>query len=92
MNRLSIVQTEFNSIGFLAVILIIAVIVNALILLYYVYEMACKNGRSSFYWVAFSLCLTPIVSIILLSCIGETEEKRRERLLKDEEYLRMMRD
>ena len=82
-------QTEFNSIGFLAVILIIAIIVNVLILLYYVYEMASKNGRSSFYWVVFSLCLTPIVSIILLSCIGETEEKRRERLLKDEEYLKI---
>lgn len=91
-NNFIFMQTEFNSIGFLAVILIIAIIVNALILLYYVYEMASKNGRSSFYWVVFSLCLTPIVSIILLSCIGETEEKRRERLLKDEEYLRMMRD
>lgn len=90
MNLLSIVQTEFNSIGFLAVMLIIAIIVNALILLYYVYEMACKNGRNSFYWVVFSLCLTPIINIILLSCIGETEEKRRERLLKDEEYLRLM--
>lgn len=92
MNTLSIMQTEFNSIGFLAVIFIIAIFVNALILLYYVYEMACKNGRSSFYWVVFSFCLTPIISIILLSCIGETEEKRRERLLKDEEYLRMMRE
>ncbi len=92
MNTLSIVQTEFNSIGFLAVIFIIAIFVNALILLYYVYEMACKNGRSSFYWVVFSLCLTPIISIILLSCIGETEEKRRERLLKDEEYLKMMQE
>lgn len=92
MNTLSIMQTEFNSIGFLAVVFVLAIIANALILLYYVYEMACKNGRSSFYWVTFSLCLTPIVSIILLSCIGETEEKRRERLLKDEEYLKMMRE
>lgn len=83
-------QTEFNSMGFLAIVIIIAVIVNALILLYYVYEMACKNGRSAFYWVIFSFCLTPIISIILLSCIGETEEKRREGLLKDEEYLRLM--
>ena len=83
-------QTEFNSMGFLAIAIILAIIVNAFILLYYVYEMASKNGRSSFYWVVFSLCLTPIVSIILLSCIGETEEKRKERLLKDEEYLRLM--
>lgn len=49
MNTLSIMQTEFNSMGFLAIVIIIAVIVNALILLYYVYEMACKNGRSAFY-------------------------------------------
>lgn len=83
-------QTEFNSMGFLAIVIVIAIIVNAFVLLYYVYEMACKNGRSAFYWIIFSLCLTPIVSIILLSCIGETEEKRRERLLKDEEYLRLM--
>lgn len=84
-------QTEFNSIGFLAVIFIIAIIVNALILLYFVYELASKNGRSIFYWIILSLCVTPIISILLLSCIGETEEKRRERLWKDEEYLRLMR-
>jgi hypothetical protein len=85
-------QTEFNFIGFFTIVILIAIVINAIILFLYVYEMASKNGRSTFYWVVFSLCLTPIVSIILLSCIGETEEKRRERLLKDEEYLRMMRE
>jgi len=84
-------QTEFNSMGFFAIVILIAIIINAIILFWYVYEIASKNGRSIFYWVVFSLCLTPIVSIILLFCIGETEDKRRERLLKDEEYLRMMR-
>lgn len=84
-------QTEFNSMGFFAIVILIAIIINAIILFWYVYEMASKNGRSVFYWVVLSLCLTPIVSIIMLSCIGETEEKRRERLLKDEEYLRIMR-
>ena len=85
-------QTEFKSIEFLIILGIIAIIVNALILLYYVYEMSCKNGRSSLYWIFISLCLTPIFDIILLYCIGETEEKRRERLLKDEDYLRIMRE
>lgn len=82
---------EFDSISFFAVLIVLAIIVNALILLYYVYELACKNGRSSLYWIILSLCVTPIISIILLSCIGETEEKRRERLWKDEEYLKLMR-
>ena len=84
-------QMEFDSIGFFAVLMMLAIIINALILLYYVYELACKNGRSSLYWIILSLCVTPIISIILLSCIGETEEKRRERLWKDEEYLKLMR-
>ena len=84
-------QMEFDSISFFAVLIMLAIIVNALILLYYVYELACKNGRSSLYWIILSLCVTPIISIILLSCIGETEEKRRERLWKDEEYLKLMR-
>lgn len=84
-------QMGFDSISFFAVLIMLAIIVNALILLYYVYELACKNGRSSLYWIILSLCLTPIISIILLSCIGETEEKRRERLWKDEEYLKLMR-
>lgn len=82
---------EFDSISFFAVLIMLAIIINALILLYYVYELACKNGRSSLYWIILSLCVTPIISIILLSCIGETEEKRRERLWKDEEYLKLMR-
>lgn len=82
---------EFDSISFFAVLIMLAIIINALILLYYVYELACKNGRSSLYWIILSLCVTPIISIILLSCIGKTEEKRRERLWKDEEYLKLMR-
>ena len=84
-------QMEFDSISFFAILIMLAIIINALILLYYVYELACRNGRSSLYWIILSLCVTPIISIILLSCIGETEEKRRERLWKDEEYLKLMR-
>lgn len=84
-------QTEFDSLGFLTTVFIIAIVINAIILLWYVYELASKNGRSAFYWIVFSLFLTPFISIILLACIGETEKKRRERLLKDEEYLKIMR-
>lgn len=84
-------QTEFNFIGFLIVVALIALIVNVIILLWYVSEMASKNGRSVFYWVVFSLFITPIISIVLLFCIGETDAKRRERLLKDDELLKMIR-
>lgn len=85
-------ETYFDAFGFLVVLLLIAILAFLLILLIYVYEMAVNRGRSTFYWILFSLVLTPILSMILLACIGETEDKRRERLFADSEYLRMMRN
>lgn len=85
-------QIKFNSIDFLTIVVIMALIVNAIVLFYYVYEMANTRGRSAFYWIFFSLFATPVTGIILLACVGETEEKRIERLYQDEEYLRKMRD
>ena len=53
----------------------------------YVYEMAKRNGRSAAYWILLSLFFTPLVSIVLLACLGENEKKRKEKkepLLKNE--------
>lgn len=85
-------ETYFDALGFLVILFFIAILVILLILIVYVYEMAINRGRSTFYWILFSLIFTPILSMILLACIGETEDKRRERLFADSEYLRMMRD
>lgn len=85
-------ETYFNALGFLTVIFFIAVLVFLLILLVYVYEMAESRDRNIFYWIIFSLVFTPVLSMILLACIGETEDKRRKRLFADSEYLRMMKD
>jgi len=56
-----------------------------IILFFYVGGSAKTKGRSVFYWVILSLFLTPLLSIPLLYFIGETEEKRNERIFKDEE-------
>lgn len=85
-------ETYFDTLGFLTIAFILAVIIFAIVLLVYIYEMAQTRGRSVFYWMIFSLVLTPILGMILLACLGETEEKRRTRLFEDKEYLRMMKD
>lgn len=83
-----------DSIGFVLVVVIVCAIIALIyhiILLYYVSEMATARGHSVFFWVSFSL-LMPWLGIILLACIGETEEKRKERLFQDERYLKKLRD
>ena len=42
-------------------------------------SMAKKRGRSVVGWVIFSFFVLPL-AIILLLCLGETDEKRKERL------------
>ncbi|MBD8390373.1 hypothetical protein [Dysgonomonas sp. BGC7] len=73
---------------FLSVLVIVVIIV----LLVFVSEMAITKGRSTIGWIILSLLLSPILCIVLLACLGETEEKRRERILKDQDYLRVWRD
>lgn len=50
-------------------------------------SLARKKGRSGFGWFVIACIITPYLSMIILACLGETEEKRRERIM-DEERLR----
>ena len=54
-------------------------------------SMAKKRGRSGFGWFFCSLFLTPIVGIFIVACLGDTEEKRRERIYEEEEIRRQIR-
>jgi len=47
-------------------------------------SMAKKRGRSQFGWFLFSFLLSPILGVIVLACLGETEEKRKRRILEEE--------
>jgi len=47
--------------------------------------MAEKRGRNKLGWFLVSFFFNPILGIFCLFCLGETEEKREERILSEEE-------
>jgi hypothetical protein len=49
-----------------------------------VYQVAEKNGRNFAAWFITSLFCSPIVVLIILMCIGETSEKRKEEIINEE--------
>lgn len=62
-------------------VLIIVVIIAVYIgMSFVVASMARKRGRDVFGWVLLSLFLSPFLTMIILFCLGETEEKWKERL------------
>lgn len=48
-------------------------------------SMAEKRGRSQAGWFIFSLFFSPLLAIVIISLLGETEEKRKERLWEEAE-------
>ncbi len=51
----------------------------ALILFVATPAMAAERGRSVALWVFLMLLMSPFITIIILACLGDTEEKRLER-------------
>ena len=82
---------EFNLTALALLAIAIIFIAIFIILFYYVYEMANIKGRSVFYWILFSFFTTPLIGIILLKCIGETEEQRRKNIIQEEELKQLIR-
>jgi len=60
-------------------------IILSIVLLIFVYKMAKKRGRSGGGWVFLSLFISPLLSMIILACLGETEERRTNRIIQEEE-------
>ena len=67
--------------GLAGIILLIALGVWFLVL---VARMARKRGRHAFPWVLLALFTSPITPAILLLCLGETEQHRKERIIEEE--------
>jgi hypothetical protein len=59
-----------------AIIIVLALLVGSCAV---VASVAKRRGRSVVGWIIFSFFALPL-SIILLLCLGETDEKRKERL------------
>ena len=49
-----------------------------------VYHLAKRYGRGEIEWTIGSLFLSPIVSIIVLWCLGETKMQWQERIINEE--------
>ena len=48
-------------------------------------KAADKRGRSSGGWVVFALIFSPFAAWIVLLCLGDTDAKRREKIIEEEE-------
>ena len=63
----------------------IALITGIVICTKFVYEMAEDRGRSGIGWVFTCLfLLTPVFTIPVLFFLGDTEERREEKIIEDE--------
>jgi hypothetical protein len=51
-------------------------------------KMANRRGRSAFFWFLMGLILSPFAAMVLLYFLSETDTKREERII-DEEQIRM---
>ena len=46
--------------------------------------IASKKGRSFIGWYIFSILLSPLIGLIVILCLGESDEKRKERIIEEE--------
>ena len=71
-----------------AIIIAILLVIFYLLLCVVPMSMAKKRGRSRFGWFLLSAFTSPLVGMILLAFLGETDERRRERIREEEEIRR----
>jgi len=73
-------------------IVIIIIVFIWLLPCFFVGHLAKKRGRSDWFWYIFSFIFTPILGVILVLLLGDTEKKRRQKILEDEELRRSYRN
>lgn len=73
---------ESNNLVFILFLLI--VITFLIVLLTIPVKMANRRGRSGIIWFLFSLIISPFLSMLFLFLLGETDEKREERIIQEE--------
>jgi fumarate reductase subunit C len=85
-------ETHFDVYGFWVIAIVFFVLTLIVVSLVVIHEMSETRGRNSLGWIILSFIINPLIVMFCLLCLGETEQKRRERLLKDEDYLRTWRN
>lgn len=56
------------------------------VLIYAIMESCSQRGRSTAAWVILSFIITPLLVLLCLAVMGETDEKRREKIIGDKNY------
>lgn len=54
--------------------------------------IASKKGRSFIGWYIFSVLLSPLIGLIVVLCLGESDEKRKERIIEEEKIRNSVRN
>lgn len=72
-------------------LLVLFIVVFLLIPLFIVAEIADKKGRSSTLWVIYSIIVSPYLSMYILHILGETNDKREERIVEEEKLKNLYR-
>jgi len=77
-----------NGLGVVAIVfwimVITAFIVTYFLGLYAVYIMAKKRGRMEAGWTILALFTTPLIGMLLLACLGETDDQENQRIYREE--------
>ena len=69
-----------------------------LVLLYFlifpllIAKAARKRGRSGFFWFLVALFISPLLAILILILLGDTDSKRREKIVSEELLRNRLRD
>lgn len=85
-------QITFEWKMLLIAIVAIAVIALLILLIAIPVKMASKRGRSGFGWFIFCLFFSPFLAMLLLAVLGETDKKRRERIIEEEKLRNQYRE
>ena len=87
INKLkTIMDTKSSLLTLLIIILVITLILVLYIQLCRIPAKMAKNkGRSFNGWFWFSFLTSPFLGIIIVACLSETEKKRLQRIIEEEE-------
>lgn len=70
---------------FLFGVIILTIVAFTIMLLTIPVKMANRRGRSGTLWFLFSLIISPFLAMLFLALLGETDEKRKRRIIEEEE-------
>lgn len=63
---------------------IFIILILLLLLSFAVGKMASRRGRSVLFWFILSLFVSPLICMLILYLMEETDSKRRERIIEEE--------